>query len=67
MEHDGFRAGLSAAGYSSHRGHRANTTGNQTATIGNLWENQRFLPGRHWRTAVVATEAPAPRAKSYGY
>ena len=67
MENIGFRAGLSAAGNSSPRVHRADATGNQTATIGNPWENQRFLAGRHWGTAVVATDAIAPRAKSYGY
>ncbi len=67
MENDGFRAGPSAARNSSPRVHRVDTTGNQTATIENPWENQRFLAGRHWGTAVVATDALAPRAKSYGY
>ena len=67
MENDGFRAGLSAAGNSCPRVHRADATGNQTATIENPWGNQRFLAGRHWGTEVLATDALAPRAKSYGY
>ena len=67
MENDRFRAGLSAAGSSGPRAHRADATGIQAATIENPWENQRFLPGPHWRAAVAATEALAPRAKSYGY